>query len=470
MKQQRSQNPAITLLIVDDNPASLDLLATALEQPDLRILTAGDPEEGLDLVFGKHPDIVLTDLVMPKMSGLELLERITAFDPAIEVVLMTAHYSTESAVEAIRKGASDYVNKPVSIPALRERVGAMVEHARRRHRALQLLKELQGNAQFEQIIGNSSSMWELFSKIRRIAPHFRTVLITGPTGSGKDLVAQALHKLSPASSGNLVVVNCSAIVETLFESELFGHVKGAFTGATHDKVGLVEHANGGVLFLDEIGDMPLGTQAKLLRTIQNQEVQRVGSLQARKVNFRVIAVTHRDLQSMIREARFREDLYYRLSMVEIPVPPLAERREDVLLLARHFIEKFSKQFNKPVHGMTHRATIALSRYDWPGNVRELENAIGHACMMVLSDTIDFADLPGYLRGDPSRPQQPIAIPPRSEVSSDDSLLENSERRLICDALAKTSGNQSEAARLLRIGRDALRYKMKKYGLADPMHS
>jgi DNA-binding NtrC family response regulator len=469
MKQQRSENPAVSLLIVDDNPASLDLLATALEQPDLRILTAGDPEDALDLVFEKHPDIVLTDLVMPKMSGLELLERIAAFDTAIDVILMTAHYSTESAVEAIRKGASDYLNKPISIPAVRQRIGTMIEDARRRHRTVQLQEEMRGNAQFEQIIGNSSVMWELFSSIRRIAPHFRTVLITGPTGSGKDLVAQALHRLSPASSGNLVVVNCSAVVETLFESELFGHVKGAFTGATHDKVGLVEHASGGTLFLDEIGDMPFGTQAKLLRTIQNQEVQRVGSLQARKVNFRVIAVTHRDLQAMIRDGRFREDLYYRLSMVEIRIPPLAERREDVPLLARHFIDKFSKQFNKPVRGMTQRASIALSRYEWPGNVRELENAIGHACMMVLSDTIDVADLPDYLRGDTSR-QQPTAIPFTTEVGSGDSLLENSERRLISDALAKTSGNQSEAARLLRIGRDALRYKMKKYGLADPLQN
>jgi DNA-binding NtrC family response regulator len=335
----------------------------------------------------------LTDLVMPKMSGLEFLERITAFDPAIDVVLMTAHYSTESAVEAIRKGASDYLNKPVSIPALRERIGTMIADARRRRRSLQLQDELQGNAQFEHIIGNSPVMWELFSKIRRIAPHFRTVLITGPTGSGKDLVAQAIHRLSPAASGNLVVVNCSAVVETLFESELFGHVKGAFTGATHDKVGLVEHASAGSLFLDEIGDMPLGTQAKLLRTIQNQEVQRVGSLQARKINFRVIAVTHRDLPSMIQEGKFREDLYYRLSMVELRVPPLSERKDDVALLARHFIEKFSKQFDKPVKGMTQRASITLSRYDWPGNVRELENAIGHASMMPLQTSVRTARRP-----------------------------------------------------------------------------
>lgn len=474
MKEKEAPQSNVSLVIIDDNPGSLELLSTALEQPGMDICTATDPEEGLDLVFQKHPHIVLTDLVMPKMTGLELLERIVHFDPAIEVLLMTAHYSTESAVEAIRKGASDYLNKPISVPALRERFRAMIEDVRRRQRAQELEEELRGSAQFERIIGNSPAMWELFSRIRRIAPHFRTVLITGPTGSGKELVAQALHRLSPASSGNLVVVNCSAVVETLFESELFGHMKGSFTGATHDKVGLVEHATGGTLFLDEIGDMPLGTQAKLLRTIQNQEVQRVGSLQPRKVNIRVIAATHRDLRAMIRDGKFREDLYYRLSMVEMRVPPLAERKEDLPLLARHFIDKFSKQFGKPVRGLTPRASIALSRYDWPGNVRELENAIGHACMMVLGDTIDVAELPEAIRArEPLATAASAPIPDTAlaaESAPTASMLEDIERRLISDALTKTSGNQSEAARLLRIGRDALRYKMKKYGLAGSMSS
>jgi DNA-binding NtrC family response regulator len=460
---------AISLVIVDDNAGSLELLSTALERPDLDIYTAGDPEAGLDLIFEKHPQIVLTDLVMPKMSGLELLERVMSFDPAIEVILMTAHYSSESAVEAIRKGASDYLNKPVSLPALRERIGTMIQDARRRLRNSELADELAANSPFKQIIGASPAMWELYSNIRRIAPHFRTVLITGPTGSGKDLVAQALHGLSRTPSGNFVVVNCSAVVETLFESELFGHVKGAFTGATADKIGLVEHAGGGSLFLDEIGDMPLGTQAKLLRTIQNQEVQRVGSLQARKIDFRVIAATHRDLRAMIRESKFREDLYYRLSMVELSIPSLAQRKEDLPLLVRHFIDKFSQQFHKPVRRITQRASLALSRYAWPGNVRELENAIGHACMMTLDEVIDLADLPPFLREDGAHPtaEEPPVAPLAADHIAADSLLENNEKRLVSGALAKAGWNQSEAARLLRIGRDALRYKMKKYGLAEP---
>src|SRR5690242_3293639 len=432
-RAEKAQNAStVSLVIVDDNRGSLELLATALDQPGLEIWTASDPEEGLDLIFQKHPQIVLTDLVMPKMSGLDLLDRVVAFDPTIEVILMTAHYSTESAITAIRKGASDYLNKPISIPALRERFHSMIEDVRRRHRTLDLEKQLGASAQFEHIIGNSPAMWELFSRIRRVAPHFRTALITGPTGSGKELVSQALHRLSPASSGNLVVVNCSAVVETLFESELFGHVKGSFTGATHDKIGLVEHASNGTLFLDEIGDMPLGTQAKLLRTIQNQEVQRVGSLQARKVNFRVIAATHRDLHALMREGQFREDLYYRLCMVELRVPPVAERKEDLPLLVRHFIEKFANQFGKSIRGMTPRASLALSRYDWPGNVRELENAIGHACMMVLSDTIDVGDLPEHIRRGErvarETPQIADAVVPPADGDVTASMLEDTERR------------------------------------------
>src|SRR6185437_9588859 len=376
---------------------SLEMLSSALAQPDLEILTASDPEEGLDLVHTRHPQIVLTDLIMPGMTGMEVLDRVMEFDPATEVILMTAHYSTESAVEAIKKGASDYLNKPVSIAALREKIGALLDTARKRQRASQLEDELLASAEFEGIIGNSPSMWDMFSRIRRVAPHYRAVLITGETGTGKDLVARTLHTLSPASNGRYVVLNCSAVVETLFESELFGHVKGSFTGASHDKAGLFEHAHGGTLFLDEIGDMPLATQAKLLRVLQNQEVQRVGSLTARKVDVRVIGATNHDLRKAIEEKRFREDLYYRLSMVEISVPSLAERKEDLPLLERFFVSRFAAQYGKEIRGLTHRAQILLTLHSWPGNVRELENVIGHACMMAMGDTIDVQDLPPYLQ-------------------------------------------------------------------------
>ncbi len=470
--------PVISLLIIDDNAGSLDLLSSALAQPDLEILTASDPEEGLELLHDRHPQIVLTDLVMPKMSGMQVLERVMEFDPSTDVILMTAHYSTESAVEAIQKGASDYLNKPVSIAALRERVATLLENARKRRRASQLEDELAASAEFEGFIGNSPLMWDMFSRIRRVAPHYRAVLITGETGTGKDLVAQALHRLSPASQGRYVVLNCSAVVETLFESELFGHVRGSFTGATTDKAGLVEHAHGGTLFLDEIGDMPLSTQAKLLRVLQNQEVLRVGSLTPRKVDVRVIAATNRNLRKSIGEKLFREDLYYRLSMVEIDVPTLAERKEDLPLLERHFITRFASQYGKQIHALTHRAQIALALHSWPGNVRELENVIGHACMMTLSDTIDVQDLPAYLQAGSGHAgsahagagqTNPFLVEDSSVASSGAAKggvgsLEEQERLLIVRALQAAAGNQSEAARILRIGRDALRYKLKKHRL------
>ena len=459
-----SGRSALSLLIIDDHRGSLEMLSTALAQPDLEILTTSDPEEGLDLVHRHHPQIVLTDLVMPQLSGLDVLDRIMEFDPATEVILMTAHYSTESAVEAIKKGASDYLNKPVSIAALREKIGGVLEIARKRQRANRLEDELLASTAFEGMVGNSPGMWDMFSRIRRVAPHYRAVLLTGETGTGKDLVAQALHRLSPASQGRYVVLNCSAVVETLFESELFGHVRGSFTGAMNDKAGLFEHAHGGTLFLDEIGDMPLATQSKLLRVLQNQEVQRVGSLTARKVDVRVVAATNHDLRAAIAEKRFREDLYYRLSMVEIRVPSLEERKEDLPLLERHFIAKFASQYGKEIRGLTRRAQIRLALHSWPGNVRELENVIGHACMMSLGDTIDVQDLPPYMflgaqtGGDPAGP---VPVP---EPQSGAETLDEQERAIILRAMQAADGNQSKAARTLRIGRDALRYKLKKHNL------
>jgi two-component system, NtrC family, response regulator HydG len=457
---------AVSLVIIDDNQTSLELLSAALAQEGLDISVASDPEAGLDLVYDLHPQIVLTDLVMPGMSGMDVLDRIMEFDPSTDVILMTAHYSTESAVAAIRKGASDYINKPISIVILRERIGKLVEEARRR-RTHQLEDELLAGCEFEGIVGNSPLMSDMYSKIRRIAPHYRTVLVTGATGTGKDLVARALHRLSPATSGHYVVLNCSAVVETLFESELFGHVKGAFTGATHDKMGMFEHAHGGTLFLDEIGDMPLATQAKLLRALQHQEIQRVGSLAARKVDVRVVAATHRELHAAIAQKQFREDLYYRLAMVEIHVPQLTERKEDLALLERSFIAKFAAQYRKTIHGMTPRAQILLRRHSWPGNVRELENVIGHASMMVLGDTIDIGDLPEYLWATGERRDSLEWGAPkdfqRFPVAA--GSLEEMERRLIVQALENAGGNQSQAARLLRVGRDALRYKLKKHNIA-----
>jgi DNA-binding NtrC family response regulator len=454
---------SIALVIIDDNPRSLEYISTALASENVNIFTAPDPEEGLDLVYTHRPQLVMTDLVMPHMSGMEVLERITEFDPAVDVILMTAHYTTDTAVEAIRKGAADYLNKPISLATLRDRVGRIIDAALLRQKVRQAEDQVMETAQFEGIAGRTPEMWEMFSRIRRIAPHYRAALITGQTGTGKELVAQALHRLSLVK-GRFVVLNCSAVVETLFESELFGHVRGAFTGADRDKMGLFEHANGGTLFLDEIGDMPLSTQAKLLRVLQNQEVQRVGSLTPQKVEVRVVAATNKDLRHQIAERQFREDLFFRLSMIEIHAPSLAERMGDLPLLARHFVKKFSQQYNKDIGGLTQRAQILLGRHTWPGNVRELENVIGYGCMMTMTDMIDVCDLPPLVQnGMRTAAAAPLPQPMGTDEPVNASLEEH-EKKLVTDALNQAGGNQSKAARQLRIGRDALRYKMKKFGL------
>ena len=354
-----ADRPGVTLLAIDDDPKSLELIRDALSRDDLTILTSTDPATGLELALQRRPEIVLLDLVMPGIDGIGVLERILAAAPTTEVILITGHYSAESAVEAIRKGASDYLTKPLSIARLRERVGALIAEHRQRQRALQLDGELLKTCRFEGMVGRSPLMLEVFARIRRAAPHFKTALVTGATGTGKELVARALHKLGPAASARFAVCNSSAIVETLFESELFGHVKGAFTGATQDKVGLFEYAAGGTVFLDEIGDLPLATQTKLLRVLETREFQRVGSPAPRKTDVRVVAATNRDLREMVDKKEFREDLFYRLSMVEIKLPRLAERKEDLPLLERHFIERMAAEYGKPIRGIAPRVQISV---------------------------------------------------------------------------------------------------------------
>jgi DNA-binding NtrC family response regulator len=360
------KNILLRIVVVDDDPQNLDVIRTALEGEPIELIATSDSREGLELIRLKRPNIVLVELVMPQLGGMEMLEKIVEMDPGTDVILMTAHYTPESAVEAIKKGAYDYLTKPISVAKLRSRIEQLLSNARVRQHSLQLERELVQAFQFEGMIGRSPLMLDLFRKIRQIAPHFRTALLIGDTGTGKELVAKALHDLSPVSAAPFVTCNCSALVETLFESELFGYVKGAFTGATQDRVGLFEYANGGTLMLDEIGDLPLGTQAKLLRVLQNQEIQRVGSPKVIKVDVRVIAATHCDLAAMVAKKEFREDLYYRLSMMQIKLPALVERKEDLSLLQHHFLRSYASQYNKEIRGLTRRAQAVLNRYSWPG--------------------------------------------------------------------------------------------------------
>jgi len=434
------------LLAIDDDPKSLELIQDALSRSDLSIMTATDPAAGLELVLRRRPQIVLLDLVMPGTDGIQVLERILAAAPMTEVILITGHYSTESAVEAIRKGASDYLTKPLSIARLRERIDSLIEEQHRRQRATQLDAEMLKTYRFEGMVGRSPLMLDVFARIRRAAPHFKTALVTGATGTGKELVARALHHLSPATAGRFAVCNSSAIVETLFESELFGHVKGAFTGATQDKIGLFEYAAGGTVFLDEIGDLPLATPTKLLRVLEPREFQRVGSPATRRSEVRVVAATNRDLREMVEKKEFREDLFYRLSMVEIKLPRLAERKEDLPLLERHFIERNAAEYGKPIRGISPRAQILFARYTWPGNVRELDNVLAHACMMCESGIIDLADLPEHM-----------TTPAAQAKVEDEGLLPMAEvhRRHALRVLAAVHGNKAEAARVLGIHRATL---------------
>src|SRR6202453_5188939 len=386
-------HPIPKLLAIDDEAQSLELIKDTLSNAGVEVLTESDPKIGLETFKRVRPQIVLLDLLRPGIRGLELLEWILAADPGAEVILMTAQYSTESAVEAIQKGACDYLDKPLSVEKLRRRISQLLSEAQDRRKTLELEHELLDACQFAGIVGRSPLMLDVFAKLRRVAPHFRTLLVTGPTGTGKELVARALHRLSPVGSGPFAVCNCSAIVETLVESELFGHVRGAFTGATQDKIGVFEYGNHGTVFLDEIGEFSLTAQSKLLRVLQNQEIQRIGSPVPRAIDIRVIAATNRDLRSMVREGKFREDLYYRLAMVEIHLPRLMDRREDLPLLERHFLERFAVQYKKPLAGITRRAQTKMAIYSWPGNIRELENFVGNACMMVDGTVTDIRDLP-----------------------------------------------------------------------------
>ncbi len=439
----------LKLLAIDDNADNLEIINLALGRQGLEILTAQDPEEGFELFLQTRPRIVLLDLVMPKVSGIEILQRIVSVDPGVDVILITAHYSAESAVEAIQKGATDYLTKPLDIEKLRAKIATLLADAEIRRKTLRLDQELVDAYQFEGMIGRSPLMLEVYARIRRIAPHFRTVLVTGATGTGKELVARALHRLSPVPRGPFVVCNCSALVDNLVESELFGHSRGAFTGAVQEKAGMFEHADHGTIFLDEIGELAPAAQAKLLRVLQNRQVQRIGSLTPREVDVRVIAATHRDLKTMVCDGRFREDLYYRLAVVEIPLPTLANRREDLPLLERYFIEKFSAEYDKPIAGIARRAQTRLNTYPWPGNVRELENVVGNACMMMDGNLIDIGDLPARLLG-----QQDESLAGNDFFLS----LEELQRRHILRVLESVGGNKARAAEVLGIGRATI-YQM-----------
>jgi DNA-binding NtrC family response regulator len=432
-----------SVLAIDNDPQTLSIIREAVTSEGLEVFTANDSETGLELFARVRPRIVMLSLATPSIAGIELLERMLNIDPAAYVALLVEHYSAESAVDAIQKGACDYLIKPLDVQGLRRWVSDIQVETELRQRTLTLDQALLQACRFEGIVSRSPLMFEVFAKIRRVARHFKTALITGATGTGKELIARSLHRLSPVSHRKFVVCNCASIVETLAETELFGHVKGAFTGAMRDRAGLFESANGGVLFLDEIAELTPATQGKLLRVLQDHKVRRVGSSESRHVDVRVIAATNRDLRSLAGEGRFREDLYYRLAVVQIDLPPLTSRREDLPLLQRHFIEKFAAEYKKPILGVSRRAQARMAVYPWPGNVRELENVFENACMMTEGRFIDINDLPAALRSkDVYR------------STGDEGLfsLEEVQKRHVMRVLERVGGNKAQAAEILGIGR------------------
>lgn len=434
-------------IVVDDEPLVGEVVRDALHDLDLEIATYTDPHMALESIRSKRPEIAIVDLHMPAMSGMELLERVVTFDAAIEVFLLTGDYSTFAAVDAIKKGAADYLTKPISVANLRARVTKSLEEMQIKRNTHALDKELASSFQFQGMVARSPQMLEIFSTMRRIAPHFRTVLLTGRSGTGKELVARALHNISPAREGPFVVCNCAGVPETLAESEWFGYVRGAFTGANKDRCGLFEVADGGTVFLDEVGEMTVPLQAKLLRVLQSHEIQRVGCPTAHKLDIRIIAATNRDLRHETLECRFREDLFYRLNTAAIALPSLIERKQDLPLLQNYFLEKFAGQYRKNISGISRRAQNLLAAHHWPGNIRELENVIANACMMSDGPVIDTAHLPPELRGEL---RSPTPFPSSSSMA-----LCDVQREHVLRVVEMVGGNKLRAAEILGISRSTL---------------
>ncbi len=452
------------ILAIDDNPTSLELVMSALKQEGAEIFGATDPEEGLALFQKEQPEVVLLDLMMPKMNGIEVLKRIVGAEGGRRedhsiVIMLTAFGTVESAVEAMKAGAYDYLTKPVQIAELRLVVERALEHLGLRTEVRRLRRILDAKYGFDSIVGRSKRLLEVLDLAGRAAQSTSTVLVRGETGTGKELLAKAIHYNSPRKEKPFVTINCGAIPKDLLESELFGHVKGSFTGAVAHKTGKVEVANRGTLFLDEIGDMPPELQVKLLRLIQQGEIEKIGATEPMTVDVRIIAATHRNLQAMIEDQTFREDLFYRLSVIPLELPPLRERPDDIPELVHIFFHRGREKHRRPNLQFPDTLMPYFEEYRWPGNVRELENIIERIIVLSDGDAVRLADLPNSLRVHPDRKNLLQLRLPAEGIS-----LEAVERELILTALRKFDWNQSRAAQYLDLSRKTLIYRMEKFGL------
>jgi two-component system response regulator AtoC len=450
------------VLVVDDEENLRLVLRTLLKRQGYEVETAASGDEALTLVDTFGPDVVLTDVRMPRMGGLDLLSTLKAKGNEATVIVMSAYGSLDAALEAIKAGAYDYVQKPFKPDEiiLTLRKAEEREALRRENRALR--EEIRREHQFERILAKSQAMQDIFRTIAKIAEFKTTVLISGESGTGKELVARALHQRSSRKNGPFVAVNCGAIPEALLESELFGHRRGAFTDANADKRGLFEEADGGTLFLDEIGELPTSLQVKLLRVLQEETIRRLGDTKDTKVDTRIVAATHRDLSSEVKAGRFREDLFYRLNVLPIVVPPLRDRREDIALLIDHFVARNNARLGTAIHGVDPEARRLLLEYSWPGNVRELENTIERAMVLCEADRFGAADLPERIR----EVRDPVQVQLASGELSIKKTTRVIEETLIRRALQKTKGNRTRAAEVLELSHRALLYKIKDYKITD----
>jgi len=453
------------ILIVDDERSMREFLAIYLRRAGYAVEAADGGAQALATMKNREFDIVITDLRMPDIGGLEVLAETKKRHPETQVIVVTAFATADTAIAAMKAGAYDYLTKPFKV----DEVGLVVERALER-RNLQkqnvaLRDEIKGRYRLERLIGKSEPMQRLFEMLQKIAPAKTSVLLIGESGTGKELVSRAIHELSPRSGQPFVAINCGAIPETLIESELFGHVKGSFTGATTDKTGLFEAANGGTLFLDEIAELPIAMQVKLLRALQERKIKRVGGVTENEIDVRVVAATNRDLESEIENGSFRQDLYYRLNVIQLRIPPLRERRDDIPLLVEHFIRKFAAEHGRTISGIEPDTLSALMGHSFPGNVRELENIIERAVTLAPADRLTADNLPGLTSHQGASIASPSAnLLPETGVNLEQ-VVADFERGILLKALERTRGNRTEAARLLGVTFRSLRYRLSKLGIA-----
>ncbi|MBW2690451.1 MAG: sigma-54-dependent Fis family transcriptional regulator [Deltaproteobacteria bacterium] len=449
------------ILIVDDEDGMRRLLSRVLTREGYETVAVGSGAEALRLVANERFDLVVTDIKMPEMDGLELLAELKEYEPSLLVIVITAYGTIENAVQALRSGAYDYIAKPFENDEIRLTVAKALERERLLAENRYLHAELEGRYDFSGIIGGSPAMQQVYEMVSSVAASNANVLISGESGTGKELLARSIHYSSPRKEKPFIVLNCAVLSEGVLESELFGHEKGAFSGAIDTRKGRFERADQGTLFIDEVAEMSMAAQVKLLRVIQEHEFERVGGNKTISVNVRIVAATNKVLEEQIKDGKFREDLYYRLNVVNINVPPLRSRREDIEPLARFFLEKYSAETGKKITEMAPRALSCLLAHDWPGNVRELENAIERAVVLAKGSVLTPRDFPQGLQGDD---QICLQLPEKGGSLTE--ILEDLERQLILQTLQREDGSQTRAADTLGIKRTTLRYKMEKYRLID----